>query len=156
MADAKIEFKAGSFSFTGEGTEQWLSSELEKLLTKLPDLIKIAPAPLPAPSGAAGGAGAATPHKPAGSPGTLASFLKAKSATTNQVKKFLATAVWLHDTTGKTRLETSDVTDALNKNNQGKLTNAAQCLNNNNAKGHAEKDGDSFYITDEGRQSLGA
>src|SRR5579872_473170 len=154
MSEAKIEIKAGSFSFTGEGTEKWLSDELDKLLHKLPDLVKLAPAPMPSSSSAGAGAVSGGGNKNSNL-GTLAAFLKAKNATSNQVKKFLATAVWLHDTTGKDRLETGDVQEALNKNNQGKLTNAAQCLNNNTTKGHAEKDGGSFYVTEEGRQSFG-
>ncbi len=40
MADAKIEIKVAGFSFTSEGTEKWLSGELEKLLAKIPDLIR--------------------------------------------------------------------------------------------------------------------
>lgn len=71
------------------------------------------------------------------------------------MKKFLATAIWLHDTTGNERLETADVVKALSKANQPKL-NAAQCLNNNVGKGHAEKDGDRFFVTEPGRTSLGA
>jgi hypothetical protein len=43
MADAKIEIKVGAFSFSGEGTEKWLSGELEKLLTKIPELVDVAP-----------------------------------------------------------------------------------------------------------------
>ena len=44
MANAKIEIKVGAFSFTGEGTEKWLSGELEKLLAKIPELVEVAPA----------------------------------------------------------------------------------------------------------------
>lgn len=44
MADAKLEIKVGAFTFTGEGTEKWLSGELEKLLAKLPELVEVAPA----------------------------------------------------------------------------------------------------------------
>ena len=152
MADAKIEIRVGAFSFTGEGTEKWLSSELAKLLAKIPELVAVAPAE---PAGDGGNPHNTRPNKP-GKPGTLAAFLKTKNATSSQVKKFLATAIWLHDTTGKNRLETGDVVEALNKNSQGKLTNAGQCLINNATKGHAEKDGGRFYVTDEGRQSFGA
>ena len=42
MADAKIEIKVGAFSFSGEGTEKWLSGELEKLLAKIPELVDVA------------------------------------------------------------------------------------------------------------------
>jgi hypothetical protein len=148
MAEAKIEIKVGTFSFTGEGTEKWLSGELDKLLTKLPELVEIATPEsedddAPAP-----------PIKKNGKLGTLAHFLRDKSATESQVKKFLATAVWLHDTTKKDRLTTKEVKDALKKANQPKVNNPSDALNQNVTKGHAEKDGGSFFITDPGRESL--
>jgi hypothetical protein len=157
MAEAKIEIKVGAFSFTGEGTEKWLSGELDKLLTKLPELVEIA---LPEDGGGedagAGAGAAAAAAKKTGKLGSLPNFLKDKNATTNQVKKFLATAVWLHDTTGKDRITTGDVTKALKNASQNKLTNPSDALNQNVGKGHAEKDGDSgFFVTEPGRTSLG-
>jgi hypothetical protein len=151
MAEAKIEIKVGAFSFTGEGTEKWLSEELEKLLAKLPELVEIAP-----PESESTNTEAAAKAKKNGKLGTLPNFLKDKNATDNQVKKFLATAVWLHDTTGKDRLTTTEVKNALKNASQPKLTNPADCLNSNVGKGHCEKDGDSgFFVTDPGRTSLG-
>ena len=38
MADAKLQVTAGSVSFAGEGTEDWLSKQLDKVLEKLPEL----------------------------------------------------------------------------------------------------------------------
>lgn len=151
MADAKIEVKAGAFSFTGEGTEKWLSGELEKVLAKIPELVEVPPAE---PAG--------DDHRtPGGSKrkrelGTLAQFLKEKNAVANQVKRFLATAIYLHDTTGKNRLTTKEVRNALSTANQPKLGNPASCLNQNVGKGHAEKDGSSgFFVTEAGRTSIG-
>jgi len=83
----------------------------------------------------------------------LGTYLKEKSATTNQTKKFLATAVWL-ESKGKSKLKTTDITKAPNDSSQKKLSNAAQFLSNNVGKGFCEKDGDEFYVTDEGRDSL--
>ena len=85
MADAKIEIKVAGFSFTGEGTEKWLSGELEKLLAKIPELVEVAPAE---PAGD-GGDQPAGGSKKKGKLGTLPDFLKEKSAVSNQVKKFL-------------------------------------------------------------------
>ena len=152
MADAKIEIKVAGFSFTGEGTEKWLSGELDKLLVKLPELVEAAPAE---PANTEDNDAAPKTNRKPGKLGTLAAFLKAKNATGNQVKKFLATAVYLHDTTRRSRVTTGEVRSALKSANQPKLTNPAHCLNQNVGKGHAEKDGRSFFVTDPGRTSLG-
>ena len=153
MAEAKIEIKLGTFSFTGEGTETWLSGELEKLLAKIPELVELAPAEPTAASSDGNQAGTAA--KKNGNLGTLAAFLKSTNATSNQVKKFLATAVYLHDTTGKERITTGEVKKALQNANQQKLGNASDALNQNVGKGHAEKDGGGFFVTYDGRTSLG-
>jgi hypothetical protein len=72
------------------------------------------------------------------------------------VRKFLATAVWLHDSRNMDRLTTGDVTKALSANRQGKLTNPSDCLNGNVKRGFCEKDGKKqFFVTDEGRTNLG-
>src|SRR5271169_3866171 len=84
MADAKIEIKVGAFSLTGEGTEKWLSGELEKLLAKIPELVEVAPADDGDDNAETGGGGKA---KKRGKVGTLSAFLKEKNATSNQVKE---------------------------------------------------------------------
>src|SRR6185369_11107962 len=122
----------GGVSFTGEGSETWVSSQLDKILKHLPELVNAAP-----PSDEKSNGGGPTPAYKA--KGTLAAFLGAKNAKSNQVRKFLATALWLQDG-GKSRLSTGDVTKALNDHNQGKLTNAAACLAKNAGKGHCIKD----------------
>ena len=43
MADAKIDIKVGAVSFSAEGTEKWLSGELDKVLERAPELANIAP-----------------------------------------------------------------------------------------------------------------
>src|SRR5689334_21460551 len=111
MADAKIDIKIGAVSFAAEGSEKWLSGELDKVLAKAPELAAIVPAE-PVGDGV-GGDATHGKHGKKGQRGTLAQFLKQKSATDNQVKKFLATAVWLHDTTEKDRISTKEVTLAL-------------------------------------------
>ncbi|HEX4155417.1 MAG TPA: hypothetical protein VHY48_07375 [Acidobacteriaceae bacterium] len=153
MPDAKIEIKVGAVSFSGEGPGEWLSKQLDKVLTKLPELTKIAPCDEPEEAGSAGAATANNRHKKNNV--TLAAFLKDKQATVNQVRKFLATAAWLQDHEGKNRVSTAEVTMALNSHNQGKLTNPGQCLSRNLSKGHAVKDGSQFYVSDDGRAELG-
>ncbi len=84
----------------------------------------------------------------------LASFLKDRKAASNQVRKFLATSAWLHDTKHLKRLTTKEVTQALSDNNQGRLGNAAQSLINNTTRGMVVKEGRTFDVTDEGREEL--
>jgi hypothetical protein len=145
MAEAKIEIKVGAISFVGEGTEKWLSEELEKLLAKIPELVEIAPSE----SGSSNGAGTEAKSKKNGKLGSLSTFLRERNATDNQIKKFLATAVWLHDTTGRDRITTGEVAKALKNASQIRLTNASDALNQNVGKGYAEKDGDSgFFVTE--------
>ncbi len=153
MPDSKIEIKVGAVSFSGEGSGEWLSKQLDKVLAKLPELTHVAPAEEPDADGSAGAAPQGKRHKKLNV--TLAAFLKDKKATSNQVKKFLATATWLHDHEGKNRVSTAEVTTALNTHNQGKLTNPAQCLARNVSKGHTVKDGNQFYVSDDGRTELG-
>src|SRR5438552_56511 len=148
MSNAKIEIKVGAVEFSGEGEQAWVASQLERVLKAAPTIVGATP-PRDDKSGEA------TDHRdhgPANSQ-TLASFLRDKGASTNQVKKFLATASWLH-TRGKKRLTTADVTRALKESNQTRLGNPADCLNKNVAKGHCEKDGKEFSVTTEGDASL--
>lgn len=142
----KIKIKVGGVEVDYEGAEAFLNKKLPDLITQLSSLAEKVPVdPLtPAPPSGV----------PTGNPGTLASFLKDKQAGTNQNKRFLATAEWLHRR-GSDRIKTSDVTKALRDNHQTKLGNASQCLNNNVSSGHCEKVGKEFFVTDEGRSSLG-
>jgi len=156
MADAKIEIKVGTISFSGEGSEGWLATQFEKLVKNLPELAKVAPQVASESATVSSGAGAGAGATASKAKGTLAAFLAAKGAKTNQTRKFLATAIWLHDTGGKTRLATSDVSGALNEHNQGRLGNPADCLAKNVSKGHCVKDGKKqFYVSDEGRTEIG-
>jgi hypothetical protein len=152
MADAKIEIKVGEVAFSGEGDSAWLASQLDKIIAKLPELSKVT-VQTPKES-RSGGAGHAADERKA--TGTLALFLKTKNATTNQIRKFLAAAVWLQDRESKDRLSTSDVTKALSDNHQSRLGNASECLNQNVSKGFCEKVGKEFYVTEEGRTELGS
>jgi hypothetical protein len=84
---------------------------------------------------------------------TLASYVRQKGGSENQVDRFLATADWLRQR-GK-QLTTAAVTKALRDHHQKKLANPADCLNKNVSKGFCEKSGDGFFITPDGLQKLG-
>lgn len=148
MSEAKLQIKIGELEFTGEGDKAWIEAQLNKILKAVPGIVAAKPAgprhPAQPTSDDQNQAAAAQP---------LASFLRDKGAATSQVRKFLATAVWLH-AKGKNRLTTADVTRALKESNQSRLGNPADCLNKNVAKGHCEKDSKDFYVTTEGHASL--
>ncbi|GAB3489301.1 hypothetical protein GCM10027399_05100 [Curvibacter fontanus] len=147
MTTAKIEISVGAITFSGEGTEDWLEKQLDKLLASAPALAAIHP---PADSGSSDQNGS----NGAKDVGTLPSFLQKKGATKNHVRRFLATAEWLHSK-GSRRLQTGDVSKALSDANQPRLGNASECLNKNVSKGHCEKEGKAFFVTPEGKTFLG-
>jgi hypothetical protein len=150
MSDVKIHVKVGDVEFTGEGEQGWVATQLDRILKAAPGIVAAKPNVshgLTEPH-----AHTRTQESQVGSQ-TLASFLRDKNASTNQVRKFLATAVWLH-ARGKRRLTTADVTRALKDSNQTRLGNPADCLNKNVAKGHCEKDAKDFFVTTEGSVSL--
>lgn len=149
MAIAKIEIKLGAIDFKGEGEEQWIEGQLDKILQHAPALLKLGIASQDHTSKGSGSGGGVNID----SETTLAKFLSEKSAGGNQVKRFLATAVWLHSR-GNKKATTGDVTKALRDNHQPRLGNPAECLNKNVSKGHCEKDGRQFFVTPDGFKEL--
>jgi len=138
----KIRLKVGSVEVEYEGPEAFLNKKLPELISQLREVADEVPEDTEV----------ASPVNPK-NVGTLASFLKKTSVGTNATKRFLATSEWLN-LKGKKELQTSDITTALRENQQTRLGNAAQCLNNNVNSGYCEKHQKNFYVTDEGRASL--
>ena len=153
MADAKLSITIGTIEFTGEGEQDWLAGQLDKVLEKAPVLAECRGGKTSECLQADTGTGAEQLSGDGNGVGTLASFLNSSKATTNQVKRFLATSEWLHRK-GSKRIKTAEVTKALQDNQQKRLGNPADSLNKNVAKGHCEKVGNEFYVTDEGRAEL--
>ena len=151
MSNAKIEIKIGQIEFSGEGQQDWVAKQLDKILSKAEDLAALAPMSQEEPE-----------RKPDQKPmrkdsaiarKTLPALLSEKGASKSQVKKFLATAVWL-EAKGQKKLSTGEITKALRDSNQKRLGNPADCLNKNVRKGYCEKDGTQFFVTEEGKKSL--
>ncbi|TFH86898.1 hypothetical protein EQG41_08560 [Billgrantia azerbaijanica] len=157
MAESKIEVKLGEISFSGEGDPSWLAGQLDKVLDRAEALMALTPAAGCPASSTSNDA----PHQPSDSleddgiaSKPLAAWLKEKGADASQPTKFLMTAVWL-EAKGKNRLQTKDVSGALSKANQKRLSNASDCLIRNVKKGFCEKEGSQFYVTEEGKRFLG-
>ena len=47
MSDSKIQIKIGIVEFSGEGNQDWLARQLDKILEKVPELLKIGGVNLP-------------------------------------------------------------------------------------------------------------
>lgn len=156
MGEAKIEIKIGEITFSGEGEPSWLSEQLDKIIDRAEELMNLTPAQI-TPSTTSSGT---TQHEADLSDHNeiaikpLAVWLKSKNAESVQTTKFLATAVWV-EAKGQKRLQTKDITSALSNANQRRLNNASDCLNKNLKKGFCEKEGNQFYVTEEGKRSLG-
>lgn len=154
MPEGKIVFSIGDISYVGEGDQNWVAEQLDKILEKAPELIKSTPkkrvssSKSDTPTKDTSGEEAGSSIKP------LPSFLRNKNADKSQPIKFLATAVWIHDSKSQRRIKTNDVTTALRNASQKKLSNSSECLSKNVKKGFIEKEGKDFYVTDEGRRSL--
>jgi hypothetical protein len=84
----------------------------------------------------------------------LLQYLTDKKVTTNQVRKFLATAVFLSRNNGISKLSTSMISRALKSYKIDKLQNASDCLNKNEKKGYCLKEGKEFVITENGYLSI--
>ena len=148
MAEARIELELGTIKFSSEGTEAWVVKQFEYVISKLPELSQIAGSVAEQQPSAAAGPAARNASTEPQQVGSLASYIKAKGGESNQVQRFLATADWLR-LKGEKALKTAVVSKALQDNQQRKLSNPADTLNQNVSKGFCEKTRDGFYITPE-------
>jgi hypothetical protein len=80
MAIGKISFSIGTIDFSSEGEEQWVADQLDKILSKIPELIKVTPE-LPQHESAESGPQIDMGKDPEIGKKTLPAFLKEKKAT---------------------------------------------------------------------------
>ncbi len=153
MANSKIEFKIGNIKFIGDGEQEWLSKQLDKVLSKIPELISYNVPDNNNQDEITTDIEISETQPKSNSNDTItetfATFLRNKKATENQRRKYLATAVYLQ-LKGNENLTSKDVTDALQKAKQTKISNAAHQLSQNIKQGLCEKHGKTFYVTPEG------
>ena len=183
MSEAKIDFSFENLHFSCEGDKSWVETQLNQILNRIPGLYKPTVAetaekakPSPVDDFIEGVpvednseesdskqktkrgrkrrlsvTSEPIVDEPAGDP--LLSFLKEKNADKNQVKKFLATAVFMH-AKGEERFSTPMVSKSLKGASIDKLINASDCLNKNEKKGFCIKEGKDFVLTEEGIRSI--
>lgn len=182
MAESKIDFSFDNLHFACEGDKDWVETQLNQVLNRIPGLnklekvvksekVKTSPVKViaedvleeevpVAPVKEKGKRGrkrkeVAEPvivvEEAAGDP--LYEFLKNKNADKNQVKKFLAAAVYMHSQ-GIEKFSTPTVSKALKAAHIEKLLNASDCLNKNEKKGFCIKDEKEFILTELGIRSI--
>jgi len=180
MAESKIDFSFDNLHFSCEGEKNWVETQLNQILNRIPGLNKadsytkpekvknssaqiLAEDDLISENSVAGDkekikrgrkpkiADEQKVEEPSGDP--LFEFLKEKNADKNQVKKFLATAVYMHSQGGE-KFSTPMVSKALKASQIEKLINASDCLNKNEKKGFCIKDEKEFILTDTGIRSI--
>lgn len=148
-AHGKVEIKIGNVTFSAEGEQEWLATQLAKVIEAATPVMSQSESGDRQPK-----PGSEAERPQAGAIGSLSSYLKAKGGELKQVQRFLATAAWLSQR-GTQSLTTSAVSAALAENHQKRLGNPADCLNQNCSKGNCEKTKDGFFITPEGWHALG-
>ena len=143
----KIELTIGDLRFSGEGDQDWLDQQISKLI----DIAT--PGQIATSVDGVSSKSEQRQNEPL-STESLASYLRAKGGDTAQVQRFLATAGWLRRR-GEKVLTSSAVSKALQNNQQKRLGNPSECLNQNVSKGFCEKTTGGFFITSEGLRQLG-
>ena len=180
MAESKIDFSFDNLHFSCEGDKDWVETQLNQILNRIPGLNKVESSlksetvkpssgkvesennlivEIPAALGKEKSRRGRKPkvvveplvEEPSGDP--LFEFLKEKNADKNQVKKFLATAVYLHSQ-GMEKFSTPIVSKTLKASHIEKLINASDCLNKNEKKGFCIKDEKEFILTEMGIRSI--
>jgi len=165
MADSKIELSYDNLHFLCEGEKEWVENQLNEVLNRIPGLSK--PTPVAKTEEAEVISIPETVKKPRGrrpkavtesakqetSTDPLMDFLKEKRADKNQVRKFLAVAVYLH-AQGMEKFSTPLISKTIKNADIEKLINASDCLNKNEKKGFCIKEGKEFILTDLGIGSI--
>ena len=181
MSEAKIDFSFDNLHFSCEGDKNWVEIQLNQVLNRIQGLngAKILAKPdkvnsqlsqpavgevsidgaTEAEEKAKGKRGRkakvviAEPIAEVPSGDQLYEFLKDKNADKNQVKKFLATAVYLHSQ-GEEKFSTPRISKSLKASRIEKLLNASDCLNKNEKKGFCIKDDKEFILTEAGIHAI--
>lgn len=164
MADSKIEFSYDNLHFLCEGEQEWVENQLNGIINRIPGLSK--PTPVAKTEEVVITSEPETVKKTRGrrskaaessiqetSSDPLMDFLMEKKADRNQVRKFLAVAVYLH-AHGMEKFSTPLISKTLKNAGIDKLINASDCLNKNEKKGFCIKEDKEFILTDLGIRAI--
>ena len=175
MAESKIDFSFENLHFSCEGEKDWVEKQLNQVLNRIPALGKLKAGTLGKTKTSDSENAAIEAQSVSNEPKTpskrgrkakapvveeevnndpLFQFLVDKNADKNQVRKFLAVAVYLYAHDGIQVFSTSIVSKAIKAAKIEKLLNASDCLNKNEKKGFSIKDDKEFTLTEAGIQSI--
>jgi hypothetical protein len=112
MSDSKIQFKIGIIEFSGEGNQDWLALQLDKILDKVPELVKIE-----MPIASKIDPGDATKNEVDNSTMSSLSVLNiaGKLSSKSGGDLVIAAAAYLHFVKGKTSFTREDITTNMKK-----------------------------------------
>ncbi len=168
MAESKIDFSFENLHFSCEGDRDWVEKQLNMVLSRIPGLNQTATAEVveevieeeqlereepKATAKRTRKAKAAVVAEPTNHD-PLYQFLVDKKADKNQVRKFLATAVYQYAREGVEKFSTPMISKSLKAVNIEKLINASDCLNKNEKKGFCIKEDKEFVLTEAGIKSI--
>jgi|TARA_B110000114_G_scaffold112358_1_gene117936 hypothetical protein len=153
MANARIEFKIGNIEFVGEGEQDWVTEQLDKVLTRIPELASESKKSTPKAIPQQVSSPKTTQVTEQTTTENLSTFLRKRDAIDKQRRRFLGTAVWLQRR-GQQMMKTKEVTDALRAARQVKITNPSHQLNQNISQGFCQKEGQGFYVTPQGVENI--
>lgn len=153
MANARIKFKIGNIEFVGEGEQDWVTEQLDKVLERIPSLASDSKKSTPKAVAKTTQTEQNTTKTDTSNLENLSTFLRKRDAIDKQRRRFLGTAVWLQ-LKGQQMIKTKEVTDALRVARQVKITNPSHQLNQNISQGFCQKEGQGFYVTPQGVENI--
>ena len=118
MSDSKIQVKVGIVEFSGEGNQDWLAKQLDKILDKVPELLKIEVGDAANKDNQNNGGGSSGSGS-GGSAGTISGLsvlnIAGKLSNKSGSDLVIIAAAFLHFVEGKTSFTRDDISAAMKK-----------------------------------------
>ncbi|QEC66352.1 hypothetical protein FRZ67_03175 [Panacibacter ginsenosidivorans] len=117
MSDSKIQVKVGIVEFSGEGNQDWLAKQLDKILDKVPELLKIEVGDSTNKDNQNKGGGSGSSN--VGGAGTISGLsvlnIAGKLSNKSGSDLVIIAAAFLHFVEGKTSFTRDDISTAMKK-----------------------------------------